>query len=90
MTVAVDDPIAVLPLAGNGVTNLRGLNALRKLRRLDLRGNPITDLRPLANLESLIWVHVGGCDISDFTTIEGRTDLTVCQRRSENARQWPV
>ena len=63
------DTITSLDLSKRGVTDIRDLELLHKLRTLDLRDNNVLDLQPLAVLDSLEWV-----DLS-HNSLKGINDL---------------
>ncbi len=63
------DTITWLDLSRRGITDIRDLVLLSKLRSLDLSGNMVEDLQPLAVLDSLEWV-----DLSN-NNLKGINDL---------------
>ena len=52
------DTITTLDLSRRGVTDIRDLVLLPKLRTLDLRDNMVCDLKPLVILDSLEWIDL--------------------------------
>ena len=65
-----------LRLANNGITDLRPIAGLAKLKFLELWSNPISDLMPLSNLTGLELLYLGACDIDDITPLASLTKLT--------------
>ena len=65
-----------LRLANNGITDLRPIAGLAKLKLLELWSNPISDLMPLSNLTGLELLYLGACDIDDITPLASLTKLT--------------
>lgn len=63
------DTITTLDLSKRGITDIRDLVLMPKLRTLDLSDNMIGDLQPLAVLESLEWVNLR------YNSLKGINDL---------------
>lgn len=70
------DGLRDLVAAGEGITDLTGLEHCTSLDKLCLAINPISDISPLSDLTSLTWLWLSVTEISDISPLSNLTSLT--------------
>ena len=69
------DGLRDLVAAGEGITDLTGLEHCTSLDKLALAINPISDISPLSDLTSLTWLWLSVMELSDISPLSNLTSL---------------